>query len=142
MSASIEDILLLKAQQKAAQNEENGLAEAAGGTLGLAAGAAIGIPIHQRGQERLMQRLHDRVQIPQMVQTPMGNRIRPGGRMAGALVGLMAGGALGAGVQQLTTANSPEAKMLARIQTGDPLTDVERQQLQQILENTYNDILS
>ena len=84
MSASIEDILLLKAQQKAAQNEENGLAEAAGGTLGLAAGAALGIPIHQRGQERLMQRLHDRVQIPQMVQTPMGNRIRPGGRMAGA----------------------------------------------------------
>ena len=142
MSASIEDILLLKAQQKAAQNEENGLAEAAGGTLGLAAGAALGIPIHQRGQERLMQRLHDRVQIPQMVQTPMGNRIRPGGRMAGALVGLMAGGALGPGVQQLTTANSPEAKMLARIQTGDPLTDVERQQLQQILENTYNDILS
>ena len=53
MSVNIEDILLLKAQQDAVNRENNGLAVAAGGTLGTALGVLSGQPRHVQGYKSL-----------------------------------------------------------------------------------------
>jgi outer membrane lipoprotein SlyB len=140
MSVNIEDILLLKAQQDAANNN-NTTGSLVGGTLGTALGALAGKSRHTAGQEQLLQRIADRTQIPNAATPNALNKYRPGARMAGGLVGLMIGGALGAGVQQMAFSESPAARMLAKIQSGSELNPLEIQELEDVLTGTYNSIL-
>lgn len=142
MAASIEDILLLKAQQDAVNREDNGLAATAGALVGATGGAIAGAPIHHLGQ--LTNKLKDRLAEGQGLTRNRGQQLRsglkPGARMAGGLVGAMLGGSLGAGVQQMATADSPAATLLAKLQTGG-LTFQEEQQLERVLADTYSSIV-
>lgn len=140
MSINIEDVLLLKAKQDAVAREENGGAIAAGALMGGATGALMGSPRHSRGQSALTQRLYDRVQVPNLPQQNPLQKGRPGARMAGGLVGAILGGALGPGVKNMMTSESPAANILATLQTRGELTQAEERQLEEILSDTYNNI--
>ena len=128
MSVNIEDILLLKAQQDAVNRENNGLAVAAGGTLGTALGVLSGQPRHVQGYKSLETKLKDR----------MPSSIRPGARMAGGLVGMALGGALGPGVAQMVIGNSGAGELLAKIQVGQELSRHDQQRLISILGEQYD----
>jgi hypothetical protein len=74
-----------------------------------------------------------------MGRSPRG--LRPGFRMAGGLVGAIAGGALGAGAAQMMKQSSPAGEMLAKIQAkGGNLNAMETMQLEQILADAYNNM--
>ena len=62
-------------------------------------------------------------------------------RMAGGLVGLILGGGLGAGIRQQMMSESPAARMLAKLQTTGSLTQGERNELEDILTETYTQIV-
>lgn len=142
MAASIEDILLLKAQQDAANRENNGLAIAAGATLGAGAGILMGDKPQMNAREKLLNSLAKETVIPYAPKgIPVGTRLSPGKRFAGGLVGLMTGGALGAGVQQMMTSQSPAANLLAKVQTGQELTALELGMLEDTLTDTYSQII-
>ena len=131
MSVNIEDILLLKAQQDAANREDNGLAAGAGAILGAGAGVVAGEPAHGLGQLGL--KVKDRINGT----TPSALRgARPGARMAGGLVGALLGGALGPGVKAMAMGESEAAHLLAKLQTGG-LTFQEGQQLERVLADAY-----
>ena len=131
---------MLKAADAAAGRQWS--AVTAGGLLGAGLGIKQGNRIQIAEREGLMQRLADRTQVPMAPQTPgKAIALKPGHRMAGGLVGLLVGGALGAGVQQATMANSPAASMLAKMQSGQPMTAYDQMKLKQVLENTYNNIV-
>ena len=69
------------------------------------------------------------------------NKVRPGARMAGGLIGAMAGGALGAGTAELVKRESPAARLIAKIQTQNGrLTSSDAAQLQEMLTDTYSNI--
>lgn len=129
MSVNIEDILLLKAQQDANNRENNGLAIAAGGTLGTALGALAAGPAHAQGYKSLQTKLKDR----------LPSSIRPGARMAGGLVGMALGGALGPGTAQLMMGgNGGAGELLAKIQVGQELSRHDEERLISILGEAYN----
>lgn len=135
MAASIEDILLLKAQQDAVNRQDNGVAATAGALVGAAAGYGAGVPVHHLGQLGL--KVKDRLNGT----TPSALRgARPGARMAGGLVGAIVGGALGPGVKQAAMGESEAASLLAKLQTGK-LTIGEEAQLERVLTDTYNGII-
>ena len=69
------------------------------------------------------------------------NRIKPGMRMAGGLVGAILGGALGAGARQMMVQESPAARILAKVQTEGELSHADTQALQNILADTYSNTL-
>ena len=60
------------------------------------------------------------------------------GRMAGGLVGAILGGGLGMGVRQMMVNESPAANMLAKMQSQGTLNPMDRNQLQSVLRNIYN----
>ena len=60
------------------------------------------------------------------------------GRMAGGLLGAVLGGALGAGARQMMIQDSPAANMLAKMQAQGTLNPMDRQQLQSVLKDIYN----
>ena len=60
------------------------------------------------------------------------------GRMAGGLMGAILGGALGGGVRQMMIQDSPAANMLAKMQAQGTLNPMDRQQLQSVLKDIYN----
>ena len=140
MAAGYQDALLLAAQQDAANRENNGLAITAGALAGAAYGVVGGNAVHRGRSNQLLQRLADRTQIPMAPGKPFA--LRPGARMAGGLVGAIAGGALGAGLQNIMMRESPAARYLAKVQVGDPLTDGEAEELENILTKTYSSILA
>ena len=139
MAAGYQDALLLAAQQDAANRENNGLAITAGALAGSAAGVLGGSAIHSVGRDQLLQRIANRTQVPMAPGKPFA--LRPGARMAGGLVGAIAGGALGAGIQNVMMRESPAAKYLAKVQVGDPLMPHEVEELEGILTKTYSDII-
>ena len=142
MAVNLEDILLLKAQQDAANRGDNTLGSLVGGAAGGSIGLVAGQLAHDAGKNALLQRLADRTQIPNAPLKPGAlNAVRPGGRMAGGLVGLITGGALGAGVQALATRESPAARLLAKIQTQGELSPAEAEELESVLTDTYNNIV-
>ena len=142
MAASIEDILLLKAQQDAVNREDNGLAASAGALVGAVGGTAAMTPVHAVGQMSL--KLKDRLAAGQGLTRSTGmqmrDRMRPGARMAGGLVGAMLGGALGPGVRQMAIGESEAASLLAKLQTGG-LTYQEERDLERVLSDTYGSII-
>ena len=60
------------------------------------------------------------------------------GRMAGGLVGAILGGGLGMGVRQMMVNESPAANMLAKMQAQGTLNPMDRNQLQSVLRDMYN----
>ena len=146
MAPSIEQMLLLQAQRDA-EAANSPIGPALGAAVGLGAGVTIGKGVHSvgelinRGRENLAKSRGQTVELP-----PLGQQVRralkPGWRMAGGLAGLVAGGALGYGIQQEMFGDSDAAMLLSKLQTHGGLTDTETQTLQQVLQNTYNSILS
>ena len=127
---SVEDMLLLAAQQKAAENQTASLAPVIGGAaLGGLAGATIGSVPHHTG--RLLNKM----------QGHQPNRFRPGMRMAGGLVGAMGAAALGSAAQQaLLGGNAQEneaARLLAKAQVGQ-LSDADMYAMENILTDGYS----
>ena len=60
------------------------------------------------------------------------------GRMAGGLVGAILGGGLGMGARQMMIQDSPAASILAKMQAQGTLNPMDRQQLQTVLKDIYN----
>ena len=71
----------------------------------------------------------------------IGQRLTPGRRFAGGLVGAILGGGLGTVVAQEAKQSSPAAAMLAKLQTNGDLTPSEINSLQGMLASTYNNAL-
>ena len=69
-------------------------------------------------------------------------RLKPGNRMAGALVGVLLGGGAGEGVKRMMIENSPTSALLAKLQT-DPASMTERDiaLLEETLADTYRGII-
>ena len=144
MSASAEDILLLAAQQQAQQQlsvpQAAGVGAAAGGLLGLYGGNQV----HQVGNQ--INEIKDKLAAREGMTRkglPIGKRLpRTGARATGGLIGLIAGGALGAGVQQAFVQNNPAAAALAKIQTQSSLNPTEIAAIQSVLGDAYNQTLA
>ncbi len=132
MSINIEDVLLLKARQDAAAKNDNGGAATAGALAGGLAGVGLG-----HLGERLRPMTQERI-----VASRGAGALRPGGRMAGGLVGAILGGALGVGAKQMMIQGSPAGELLAKIQVDGELTPAEANQLRGVLADTYNNIVS
>ena len=60
------------------------------------------------------------------------------GRLAGGLVGAILGGGLGLGVRNMMVQESPAAAMLAKMQAQGSLNPMDRNQLQSVLKDIYN----
>ena len=122
--ASIEDLLLYKAQQDAASKPTVEEAVLTGAPIGALVGVAAGNTAHNIGKGINKLTGH----------TP--GRFVAGNRMAGGLVGAILGGTLGAGVRNMMIQDSPAAALLAKAQTGE-LTQTEVGQLEAVLNETY-----
>ena len=145
MAISIEEALLAKAAQDQQDQISLGGATALGAGIGALTGATAGAVPHAAGLQ--INKLKDRLAAGQnLVPAPntgmrgVRNAVRPGMRFAGGLVGAILGGGLGAGARQAMMENSPAATLLARIQTGQELTPVEIQMLENELATTYSNI--
>ena len=126
MAVSIEDVLMARIQQDQASKPDPAVAMGLGATGGALLGAGVGAIPHSIGA--LGNKMIGR--------TP--NRLKPGSRMAGGLLGAIMGGALGEGVRRMTVEQSPAAALLARLQTrGGELTVEDQMQLEQVLRDTY-----
>lgn len=110
MDPRVEEILMARAIQDAADKPTPVEALAMGG----AGGATLGALLSGRGKgfEKF------------------------GNRMAGGLVGAILGGGLGVGARNAMIGNSPAANMLAKAQT-EGLTADDQRILQQIIADTY-----
>ena len=124
--ATIEDLLLMKLQQENERKPSSAEALLTGGALGGIAGAAAGsIPNSiGRGINAMTGR--------------KPNRIKPGFRMAGGLVGTILGGALGAGIRQEMIDNSPTAALLAKAKAQGGLNEIDTYLLRDVLADTYS----
>ncbi len=60
------------------------------------------------------------------------------GRMAGGLLGAILGGGLGMGARQMMIQDSPAAAILAKMQAQGTLNPMDRNQLQSVLKDIYN----
>ena len=70
---------------------------------------------------------------------PLGARIRPGGRMAGALLGTIFGGGLGAAAQQVAIQETGEAgALLAKIQAQGTMDPQDQINLEKVLAKAYS----
>ena len=130
MAVSIEDILLARARQ----DEGNQMSTGTGALIGAGLGATAGITMGD-----LAERLRPQTQLSTM--PTAGYRLKPGHRMAGGLVGMILGGALGSGAAQAMRQNSPAAELLAKLQTNGELTVADQTALQSVLADTYSNTL-
>jgi hypothetical protein len=137
MAISIEEALLAKAAQDEQSRMGLGTATALGAGLGALTGATAGAVPHAAGLQ--INKIKDRLAAGQGL-APVPNTGMRGIRFAGGLVGAILGGGLGAGARQAMMENSPAATLLAKIQTGQELTPVETQMLENELATTYSNI--
>lgn len=144
--ATLEDLLLLRAQQDVQERENPTDAALMGGAIGAASGAVIG-EAHM-GVNKVMNRAKDAVMAsrgyspkPQNVVSKALNTVRPRMRMAGGLVGAILGGALGVGAKQVMMQENPAAELLAKLQVDGDLSPSDQQALQSVLADTYNNTL-
>lgn len=135
-----QEALLFQAvkDEEAAQMSQNaalGLGAAGGALTGFGAGSVA----HQIGSA--INNLKDKAAAKQGL-TPVKNmrtRLKPGGRMAGGLTGLILGGGLGAGMAALMKQESPAARVLGKIQAQDgELDDQDKVELSRLLGDVYN----
>ena len=131
----------------------------AGALAGSAMGVTAAMPFHYMGQQKLNQldqtnpyyevTRRDNAGAPTAMNVKgaiprkelLGNKVRPGARMAGGLMGALVGGALGAGTAELIKRESPSARLIAKIQTqGGRLTPQDEQLMENILTNAYSNM--
>ena len=121
-----EEALLMKA---AYDEQDRQQAMNAAGLLGAAGGAAMGAaggaPLHALGKALGGQKPGIR------------GRLKPGPRLAGGLTGMILGGGLGAGVAAMMKQESPAARLLGKMQSGQELDVVEREAIAQELAEIY-----
>ena len=145
MAISIEEALLAKA----AQDEQNrmglGTATALGAGIGALTGATAGAVPYAAGLQ--INKIKDRLRAGQGLAPALNTGMRgiraagrPGPRFAGGLMGAILGGGLGAATRGAMMQNSPAATLLAKIQTGQELTPVETEMLENELATTYSNI--
>ena len=126
---SVQDILLQQAMLDSQNQPDPAVAMGVGATGGALLGAAAGAPLNATGM--LLNRVAGK--------TPRG--LRPGFRMAGGLVGAIAGGALGAGMANMMKKSSPAGEMLAKIQaTNGNLNTMDMMRLESILSDVYGNM--
>ena len=133
LSPDAERILLAKASQDAQQYPSDQAAQYIGAGVGAYVGAlGPGQFIHSTGRayEKTMDKLKP-------LDSPRGNRMKPGGRMAGGLVRMILGGALGPGIRNEMIGTSPAAALLAKAQSGT-FNEADAYALQQVLGETYS----
>ena len=122
---NIEQVLLAKAQQDEQDKLTTGQSAGVGAGIGMLAGL-VG---------------SDGPKDQEMMRRKMQGQSSPGRgivqRMAGGLTGAILGGALGAGTREILLKESPAARMLAKLQTGD-ISPADQQALQNILADTYS----
>ena len=121
MASSIEDILMAKAMADAESRPDPAVAMGGGAAVGATLGAVAG-------------------SVPHNIGRMLGAKasMRPGFRMAGGLVGAILGGGLGLGARQAMIQDSPAASILAKMQAQGTLNPMDRQQLQSVLKDIYN----
>lgn len=152
--ASVEELLLAQAAQDHSNQE---MANTVLGALGAIGGSALGYDIGQgrhylgnvdRNEKRKKalnaKAAYDAMspEVQNMGPAPTNKytgvnqaiyRLRPGARMAGGLIGLMAGGYLGQQIAQETMGASPAVELLAKAKTGGQLSDFDRQLIEQMI---------
>ena len=137
----IEQLLLAKL---AKEKEQTSAAPVIGAVTGAAVGGLAGQGAHSIGNQinKLKDNLAARQGLSRGRMQNIKSRVTPGNRMAGGLVGLILGGALGAGTRQMMIDGSPTAAMLAKLQTSpEGLNEQEMMQLEALLNDSYKDII-
>ena len=137
----IEQLLLAKL---AKEKEQTSAAPVIGAVTGAAVGGLAGQGAHSIGNQinKLKDNLAARQGLSRGRMQNIKSRVTPGNRMAGGLVGLILGGALGAGTRQMMIDGSPTAAMLAKLQTSpEGLNELEMVQLEALLNDSYKDII-
>lgn len=138
---NIEQLLLAKL---AKEEEQTSAAPIIGAVAGAAVGGSAGQAAHSFGNQinKLKDQLAARQGLSRGRMQNLRSRVTPGNRMAGGLIGLILGGALGAGTRQMMIDGSPTAAMLAKLQTSpDGLNEQEMRQLEGLLSDSYKDII-
>tara|TARA_R100001129_G_scaffold47592_1_gene32513 strand:+ start:931 stop:1374 length:444 start_codon:yes stop_codon:yes gene_type:complete len=138
--SDIEKYLLAQAQLEAENQPSLGNAVLLGGSLGALTGAASGqVPVTIGNQ---INKIKDAAAASRgMTRSPMQKvrqAVKPGPRMAGGLVGLILGGALGAGIRNAAIEESNAARLLAKLQTEGQLDPMELESLQNELSQIYS----
>ena len=134
MSYTVEDILAAKmlAEQ---QNPDPAVAMTVGATGGAMLGATIGEVPHQLGRA-----INTGRQVASKARSGKGinvNRIKPGSRMAGGLIGTILGGGLGLGMAEAMKNSSPAGALLSKI-SQEGMTPNNEAQLQRAMAySTY-----
>jgi len=126
MNSNIEQILLAQAANEAEQIPGMNQAVAMGAGGGALLGAAAATPVHMLGKGVGSLRGTNKM-------------LKPGARMAGGLVGLLMGGALGAAARQQAV-SSPDGAgaLLAKIQSqGGKMTTQDQMVLETVLRDAY-----
>ena len=124
---SNEEILLFQAVKDEEDRQNSMIASGLlGAGLGGAALGGAGSAVHAAGNA--INRLRPG-------HTPA--RFKGGARIAGGLTGMILGGGLGAGVSAMMQQESPAARLMAKMQTGD-LDDIDTKTLENLLAATYN----
>ena len=131
MASSLEEILMAKAMADAEKRIDPAVAMGGGAAVGATLGALTGA---------VPQRLTTIFDGNKPIETDVDLRkvLRPGFRMAGGLVGAILGGGLGMGARQMMVQESPAANILAKMQAQGTLNPMDRQQLQSVLKDIYN----
>ena len=127
MAIAIEKVLLAKEARDAEERPSTQDVAIGGALAGSVVGGLTGNVLHN---------------IDKVLSARSGKHphvLKPGPRLAGGLLGAILGGALGAGTRELAMQNSPAAALLAKMQTGE-LNESERNQLRQVLTETYSDM--
>ena len=123
---SNEEVLFLQAVKDEEQRQQSlGASAALGAGIGGLAGGAAGNAVHQigRGVNALTGR--------------KPNRMKLGMRPAGSVAGIILGGGLGAGISALMQQESPAARIMAKVQTGN-MDEFSTKELENLLAATYN----
>ena len=128
MAVSLDDILLMRSQQEAMDDNSN-LSSIIGAGISGVAGVTTG---------EMYRRLNPTQQMI-MPGSALG-RVKPGMRMAGGLVGAILGGALGKGASQMMQQESPAARLLAKLQVDGDLSQSDKEALKGVLTDTYSNI--
>ena len=140
MAVSLEDILIARAQQEQAEGltgASNSLMQSMPAIAGVG-GSVVGAAI---GEGMMMERLKKGISPDASIGAKIRHGVTPGHRMAGGLVGAILGGALGTGAKQAMTQNSPSAALLAKLQTTGSLNTSEKMMLQELLADTYSNVV-
>ena len=140
---NIKQVLLAQAARDAEKYPSDQAAMYMGAAAGGAAAyATLGEGLHHigRASEQILDTVnpqYEKVEGKKVKKPRKSGKYMPGGRMAGGLVGAVLGGALGPTIRNEMIQESPAARILAKVQTGE-LTAQDTYELQQILSSTYS----